>query len=50
MHYTLQSQEYISDPTFSMWEGTLLTLVHAVRVPFEMSLMSLLFIIAYYRS
>ena len=30
MKCSLQSQEYVSDPTFSMWEGTLLTLVHSV--------------------
>ena len=30
MHCSLQSQEYISDPTFPMWEETLLNLVHSV--------------------
>ena len=30
MNFTLQSQENISDPTFPMWDMTLLTLVHSV--------------------
>ena len=40
MHYSLQSHEYNSEPTFPMWEGTLLatsSLGATLQSPFEMS-------------